>query len=63
MRTFVKAVVTGFAFSLGAAVFKKLAPKLGLGEPPKDDARAVGASDAADARVDGVERSTDPLPS
>lgn len=32
MSFFVRAVVTGFALSLGGALFKKVAPKLGLAE-------------------------------
>jgi len=32
MKFFVKAVVTGFAISLGSALFKKVQSKLGLGE-------------------------------
>ena len=42
MKVFVRAIVTGFALSLGAALFKKVAPKLGLGEKPdkKDDPAA-----------------------
>jgi hypothetical protein len=35
MRFFVKAVVSGFAFSLGAALFKKVSNKMGLDEPDK----------------------------
>lgn len=36
MKFFVKAVVTGFALSLGSALFKKVQQKLGLA----DDAQA-----------------------
>ena len=32
MQFFVKAVVTGFALAMGAAMFKKVASQLGLGE-------------------------------
>lgn len=32
MNVFVRAVVTGFGFSLGAALFRKLSSKLGLGD-------------------------------
>ena len=35
MKFFVRAVVTGFALSLGSALFKKLAHQLGL-EDKKD---------------------------
>jgi hypothetical protein len=45
MSFFVRAVVTGFGFSLGAAVFKKVSGRLGLDdskdkEPDKDAAPA-----------------------
>ena len=55
MKFFVKAVVTGFALSLGSALFKKVQKKLGLAD---DDTKAStevikqdGATDPAlDAR-------------
>jgi hypothetical protein len=34
MQLFVRAVVTGFALSLGAALFKKVSKQLGLDEQP-----------------------------
>lgn len=38
MRFFVRAVVTGFALSLGSALFKKIQDRIGLGEEKdKDD--------------------------
>ncbi|HMG52564.1 MAG TPA: hypothetical protein VK601_03760 [Kofleriaceae bacterium] len=36
MKFFVKAVLTGFALSLGSALFKKVQRHLGLGEDDKD---------------------------
>ncbi len=39
MKFFVKAIVTGFALSVGAALFKKVASQLGL------DDRQAGAPD------------------
>jgi hypothetical protein len=36
MKFFVRAIVTGFALSLGSALFKKLAPSLGLDEKKKE---------------------------
>ncbi len=48
MKFFVRAVVTGFALSLGSALFKKLAPALGLDEKKdKDDSERVNAQDGA----------------
>ena len=32
MKVLVRAVISGFGFSLGAALFKKVADRLGLGE-------------------------------
>jgi hypothetical protein len=43
MNTFVRAVVTGFAFSLGAMLFRKVAKKVGFEEDAKP----------AEAKVDG----------
>ena len=48
MKFFVKAVVTGFALSLGSALFKKLQKKLGLDDeakPAPDVLKQDGASD------------------
>lgn len=50
MKFFVRAVVTGFALSLGSALFKKIAPALGLDEKKdkdKEDAERVNAQDGA----------------
>jgi hypothetical protein len=53
---FVKAVVTGFAHSLGVALFKKVQHRLGLGEPAGPDVANPGldASDGPDAPDAGV---------
>jgi hypothetical protein len=37
MKFFVKAVVTGFALSLGSALFKKIQRQLGLGDDKDAD--------------------------
>ncbi len=42
MKLFVRAVVTGFALSLGAALFKKVQSRLGLAEDKPDDKRDGG---------------------
>lgn len=49
MGSFAKSVITGFAFSLGAALFRKVAPKLGLEDKAngKKDAEKAAASDDA----------------
>ena len=50
MKFFVKAVVTGFALSLGAALFKKIASRLGLADDDKakdDKSNTVNQQDAA----------------
>lgn len=42
MRFFVKAVATGFAMSMGSALFKKVSKKIGLdGEEPKTTEKAA----------------------
>lgn len=59
MRFFVRAVVTGFALSLGSALFKKIQDRIGLGED-KDKGggdKDKKSSDAELARQDGA---TDP---
>jgi len=43
MKFFVKAVVTGFALSLGSAIFKKVQKKIGLAEDASDKAKASPA--------------------
>jgi len=47
MKFFVKAVVTGFALSLGSALFKKIQRRIGLGEDAKaaDVVKQDGATD------------------
>ena len=58
MVFFVRAVVTGFGLSLGAAIFKKhVAPRLGLDEqdkPKKPDSDETLAQDGAtDPNLEG----------
>ncbi len=50
MKTFVRAVVTGFAFTLGATLFRKFAKKVGLDEEQQSDkaeAKTAQASEPA----------------
>jgi hypothetical protein len=51
MKLFVRAVVTGFALSLGAALFKKVQTRLGLADkdakPDKDGEPNLAARDGA----------------
>ena len=50
MKFFVRAIVTGFALSLGSALFKNIAPQLGLDDKKdkeKDEAEGVNAQDGA----------------
>lgn len=54
MRFFVKAVASGFAMSLGSAIFKKVSKKIGLDEDKATDADEEKArAKAADADNDG----------
>jgi len=48
MNTFVRAVVSGFGFSLGAALYKRASKKLGLDDGDKEspEAEPVDESDA-----------------
>lgn len=41
MKILVRAVISGFGFSLGAALFKKISDKLGLGDDKSSGARNV----------------------
>lgn len=47
MKFFVKAVVTGFALSLGSALFKKVQRRLGLGEDKDKSTAEVVKQDGA----------------
>lgn len=51
MTVFVRAVVTGFGFSLGAALFRKVSDKLGLNEDKKNNAERQDAKVAPGAVV------------
>lgn len=52
MGVFIRAVVTGFGFSLGSALFKKVSERLGLKEEAKGD---LPPDDAQGAAEDGEE--------
>ena len=61
MKVLVRAVISGFGFSLGAALFKKVADRFGLGEDkaaksdapaPQPDPQAVTDRSGADADRD-----------
>ena len=60
MNAFAKTVLSGFAFSLGAALFRKVAPKLGLDD--KSDGKKDAARAAADDGADGSEADGDRRP-
>jgi hypothetical protein len=62
MGFFARAVITGFAFSLGAALFKKVSKQLGLEDSGKAD--AVGAAEAVEDAADGGDGTDglEPLP-
>ncbi len=48
MKFFLRAVVTGFALSLGSALFKKIQKKVGLGDDAKPAPDAVKQDGATD---------------
>lgn len=56
MGFFVRAVATGFAMSLGAALFKKVAPQFGLAEDKKagKDADTAPPEDGAEPVLQGA---------
>jgi hypothetical protein len=51
MKFFVKAVVTGFALSLGSALFKKVQRRIGLGEDNGKAADVVKQDGATDPNL------------
>jgi hypothetical protein len=51
MKLFVRAVVTGFALSLGSALFKKIQRKIGLGEDNKSAPDVVKQDGATDPNL------------
>jgi hypothetical protein len=51
MKFFVRAVVTGFALSLGSALFKKIQRKIGLGEDPKATPEVIKQDGATDPNL------------
>lgn len=52
MGFFARAVVTGFAFSLGKAIFDKVKDHIGLGDTPSAREQSNGATQVEDAEVD-----------
>jgi hypothetical protein len=55
MRFFVKAIASGFAMSLGSAIFKKVSKKMGLDEEKTEQEKA----DEAKAHAAEVENDAD----
>lgn len=51
MKFFVKAVVTGFALSLGSALFKKVQNRLGLGDDKAKPAEVIKQDGATDPNL------------
>jgi hypothetical protein len=51
MKLFVRAIVTGFALSLGSALFKKIQRKIGLGEDSKTTPEVVKQDGATDPNL------------
>ena len=49
MRFFVKAIATGFAMSMGSAIFKKMSKKMGL----EGEEAEAGAAPAANTDMGG----------
>ncbi len=51
MQFFAKAVITGFALSLGAALFKKVAKQVGLAEDEKTNEQVRQQDGATDPEL------------
>ena len=57
MRIFVKAVITGFGLSLGSALYKKLARRLGIDDENEDKSKDQDKVNAQDGVSDpGLQR-------
>ena len=52
MKFFVRAVITGFALSLGSALFKKIQRKVGLGDDSDKSDKSVPAAVKQDGATD-----------
>ena len=52
MNVFARAVISGFGFTLGAAIFKRVSKRLGL-EDAEDKSESDPAAAASDAPADG----------
>ncbi|MEZ4363603.1 MAG: hypothetical protein R3B48_25730 [Kofleriaceae bacterium] len=53
MNTFVRAVVSGFAFTLGATLFRKVSKRLGLEEEVTKTTQAAAAATEDAAQPNG----------
>lgn len=53
MNTFIRAVVSGFGFSLGAALYKKVSRRLGLDEESKNEPPPDAAGEQEQSEGDG----------
>jgi hypothetical protein len=67
MNVFLRAVVTGFGFTMGAALYKRFGKKLGIEPPDAEPARRdTPVGDVTDAASDGIdggdERAHQPQP-
>jgi len=51
MKFFLRTVVTGFALSLGSALFKKVQKKIGLGDDNKPQPDAIKQDGATDPNL------------
>ena len=58
MGFFARAVVSGFAFSLGKALFDKVKDQIGLGDTPSASQNGVTEMEDIDADVDANEEAT-----
>ncbi len=59
MRFFVKAIATGFAMSMGSAIFKKVSDKMGLdSEEAKQDEAATSETKSSDETEDPSDEAT-----
>ena len=62
MRFFVRAVVSGFGFSLGSALFKRVSDRMGLSDESEDSSEAEDGGGQTDDAGDAGERGRDESP-
>jgi len=56
MTVLIRAVISGFGFSLGAALFKKIAKQIGLDDAQDKQGEGAAATEPSDAEMMAADR-------